>query len=228
MPRGQLPKAYLRIDPDIDAKHPDNLADFIRLLCAANRQPRRGTFRSRAVLEALLGKAATRKLVDRRDVAVDEDGTCVVRGWEHWQEGDLDVRERMRRIRAEREAPTRTQPEQNPHNGRTKPALKPSPTSEASGVRFTQPPKPPNGAEPDEFEVLTDRLLGHAGTPRQLRAFRSLGRKVGRERALALGREMAAAELDDRFGALLEQLQAEAAARPKSSRFAYMDEDPHA
>lgn len=39
MPRGQLPKAYLRMDPDLNAKHPDNLSEFVRLMCAANRRP---------------------------------------------------------------------------------------------------------------------------------------------------------------------------------------------
>ncbi len=43
--RGQLPKAYLRIDPNLDSTHPAP-GDMVALLCAANRQPTRGYFKS--------------------------------------------------------------------------------------------------------------------------------------------------------------------------------------
>lgn len=102
MTRGQLPKAYLRLDPNIDQTHPDNLGDFIRLLCAANRQPTRGQFRSRGVLESLFGKTGTHRLYDRRDVMEDDAGIVTVPGWEGWQEGDLTVSERMTRMRNQR------------------------------------------------------------------------------------------------------------------------------
>lgn len=102
MTRGMLPKAYLRVDPNIDQTHPDNLDGFIRLLCAANRQPTRGQFRSRAVLDSLFGKTATDRLIKRKDVREGAGGTIVVPGWEGWQEGDHTVAERMRRLRDER------------------------------------------------------------------------------------------------------------------------------
>lgn len=97
--RPQLPKAYLRLDPNIDQTHPDNLDEFVRLLCAANRQPHRGTFRSRAVLEAALGKQAVRRFYLRGDVTTLDDGRVVVPGWVPWQEGDMTVAERMRALR---------------------------------------------------------------------------------------------------------------------------------
>jgi len=98
-PRQQLPKAYLRIDPDIDHKHPDHLDEFIRLLCAGNRQVPRGRFKSRALLGQLFGRATVDRFFQRGDVA-PEDDHLVILGWDFWQEGDLTVAERMRRYRA--------------------------------------------------------------------------------------------------------------------------------
>jgi hypothetical protein len=97
--RGQLPKAFLRVDPDIDQKHPDNLDGFIRLLCAANRQVPRGRFSSRAVMDRLFGKAAVDKFAKRKDIRTEPDGSITVVGWHVWQEGDWTVAERMRRYR---------------------------------------------------------------------------------------------------------------------------------
>lgn len=102
MTRGHLPKAYLRIDPNIDQTHPDNLDGFVRLICAANRQPTRGSFRSQAVLDSLLGKPNVRRLFERGDVAQQPDGTIAVPGWDIWQEGDLTVADRMQRLRDKR------------------------------------------------------------------------------------------------------------------------------
>lgn len=96
--KGQLPKAYLRLDPNIDQTHPDNLAEFIRLLCAANRQPHRGIFRSRAVLEAALGRPVVRRFYARGDVR-ESAGRVSVVGWDMWQEGDMTVADRARRYR---------------------------------------------------------------------------------------------------------------------------------
>jgi hypothetical protein len=100
--KGTLPKAYLRIDPNIDQTHPDNLEGFMRLLCVANRQPIRGVFRSREHLIATLGKAGFNRLSARGDVRQQGDGTWLVPGWEEWQEGDHTVAERKRRIRSRR------------------------------------------------------------------------------------------------------------------------------
>ena len=102
MPKGSLPKAYLRLDPNIDQTHPDNLDGFIRLLCASNRQPVRGRFRSRALVEGVLGRAAVKRLIERGDICQQPDGSWTVPGWSEWQEGDWTVADRQRRIRARR------------------------------------------------------------------------------------------------------------------------------
>jgi len=95
----ELPKAYLRLDPDVDQKHPDNLAEFIRLMCASARQRPRGRFANKAVLEALFGRAAVGRFVARGDVEAQPDGSVITAGWSDWQEGDMTVAERVRRTR---------------------------------------------------------------------------------------------------------------------------------
>jgi hypothetical protein len=107
--RGLLPKAYLRIDPNIDQTHPDNLDDFIRLLCAANRQPRRGWFTSRTVLASIFGRPATARFYARGDVVDKPDGVLVP-GWDTWQEGDLTVGDRVRRYRDSHRSNNVTEP----------------------------------------------------------------------------------------------------------------------
>ena len=106
MVKGQLPKAYLRFDPNIDQTHPDHLDGFIRLLCAANRQTHRGIFRSRAVLDGVLGRPTVKRLIERGDILEEPDGTYSVPGWNEWQEGDWQVAERQRRIRTRRDGVT--------------------------------------------------------------------------------------------------------------------------
>lgn len=125
--KGQLPKAYLRIDPNLDQTHPDP-GLFVRLLCAGARQPRRGLFRDRAVLTVCLGIRAVEKLLARGDVKEREDGTVVIDGWEIWQEGDMTVGERMRRYRNKDRNAAVT-------NGVTQPWQNRNGPSEASGVK---------------------------------------------------------------------------------------------
>lgn len=95
--RGQLPKAYLRIDPNLDSTHPAP-GDMVALLCAANRQPHRGYFKSEDVARTALGRALYTRSVARGDLRKNGRG-YQVDGWEEWQEGDLNVGERMRRLR---------------------------------------------------------------------------------------------------------------------------------
>jgi len=95
----ELPKAYLRLDPDIDQKHPDHGWDFMRLLCSANRQRPRGRFASRLALESLFGRKLVAWFYDRGDICDLDDGRVLVVGWDNWQEGDLTVAERVRRTR---------------------------------------------------------------------------------------------------------------------------------
>ena len=96
-PRGQLPKAYLRIDPNLDATHPAP-GDMVALLCAANRQPKRGHFKSPELAARVLGRALYRRCLSRGDL-VENGAGVYVDGWFEWQEGDLTVGERMRRLR---------------------------------------------------------------------------------------------------------------------------------
>lgn len=112
-----FPKAYLRLDPNIDA-HPD-WEGIVLLMLWANRQPRRGYFQPATVTKILGRKRAQEFLVPRPgkkrpDLVEQRDGTLYLDGWDDWQEGDLTVGERVRRLRAKRSAtvtaplPTRT------------------------------------------------------------------------------------------------------------------------
>jgi hypothetical protein len=81
------------------------------LICAAARQPRRGRFEDVSLIERVLGsrKRAQAFLTPRRpgkepDVVQLEDGTYYLAGWDEWQEGDFTVSERVRRVRAKRDA----------------------------------------------------------------------------------------------------------------------------
>ena len=98
--RGQLPKAYLRIDPNLDSTHPAP-GDMVALLCAANRQPKRGRFKSPELARRVLGAGLYRRCVQRGDLSMI-GGVLMVPGWDEWQEGDLTVGERMARLRARR------------------------------------------------------------------------------------------------------------------------------
>lgn len=104
-----MPRAYIRIDPQlferkmIDQKYPaSTFSAFVGALCLAESQPTRGVFRDRRVLKALLGRALAPQipvLIERGDLIEDSTGRLRVEGWEHWQEGDLTVADRMRRLR---------------------------------------------------------------------------------------------------------------------------------
>lgn len=95
--RGQLPKAYLRIDPNLDQTHPSP-DDMVALLCAANRQPKRGRFKTAELASRVLGRALYRRSVERGDLVLEGDA-IYVDGWDEWQEGDFTVGERMTRLR---------------------------------------------------------------------------------------------------------------------------------
>jgi hypothetical protein len=104
-----MPRAYLRIDPNIDETVAD-LDGFIRLMCAAARQPERGRFRDRALVDRAMGRGKAAKALARGDIVTLEDGRLYVDGWDEWQEGDLTVGDRMRRMRARRASPRRNSP----------------------------------------------------------------------------------------------------------------------
>lgn len=106
-----MPRAYLRVDPNIDQVYPELRSTFVGLLCAAGRQPDRGRFRDRKLVEGLCGKAYVGRAYTRGDLEDLEDGRVGVPGWDEWQEGDHTVAERMRRMRdrRKREAEKRAQ-----------------------------------------------------------------------------------------------------------------------
>lgn len=233
--KGQFPKAYLRMDPDIDSKHPDNLAEFIRIMCAANRQPWRGRFRSRVVVEAIVGKGAAKRAIDRGDLTPAGQHECAdcppgeakgdelyLAGWDTWQEGDHTVADRMRAYR------NRNGDRNGAVTSTVTPSVTaPSPASETVDSRqqtvLTEPTPEPPYPPPDDLEVLADGLLGHPATPNQLRAIRGLSRKVGPPRAIEVMRHWLTQKADDPFGAVLDQLGTESKSKPKSSEWAYMD-----
>lgn len=95
--RGQLPKAYLRIDPNLDQTHPAP-GDMVTLMCAANRQPKRGWFKSAELARIVLGAGLFRRSSRRGDLVMEGDRMHVA-GWDEWQEGDITVGERMRQLR---------------------------------------------------------------------------------------------------------------------------------
>ncbi len=101
MTRDGMPRAYLRLDPNIDQTHPD-LDAFVRLMCVASRQPERGRFRDRSVLDRAIGKTKVTRAMARGDVVTLPDGRLYLEGWDEWQEGDHTVAERMKRMRDRR------------------------------------------------------------------------------------------------------------------------------
>jgi hypothetical protein len=161
--KGQLPKAYLRIDPALAFTHP-NPALFLKAMGFANMQPCRGRFKDWALVVSLFGAGDAEFLRDRNDLVQQENGVWYLDGWDIWQEGDLDVGERMHRYRnkkraaaASPETASTEQPERNEDRnaGVTDTVTEHSETrsgpSEALGVRRTtetetNPPCPPADA----------------------------------------------------------------------------------
>ena len=111
-------RAYLRMDPqlaDMKVGYPDGaFRAFVEVLCFAEQQHPRGTFRSRKLLAVLLDKRARwiPYLMEQGDLTELATGQLYVEGWSEWQEGDWKVHERIQRIRnrqrRERTAPTVT------------------------------------------------------------------------------------------------------------------------
>jgi hypothetical protein len=154
MAKGQLPKAYLRMDPNLD-QHPD-FEGMVMLICAANRLPRRGRWDTREQIDRILGhKRAEAFLKPRRpgktpDIVKLQDGTFYLEGWDHWQEGDWTVGERVARLREKRKSavtgPLHPPPVgalQEPLPALQEPLPPPLPPSEAlrqQGVKATPQP----------------------------------------------------------------------------------------
>lgn len=114
-----LPRAYLRIDPNMDS-HPDQDA-MLTLILFGNRCSERGRFRSLSMLEKVLGKKRLKACLDRKDLVPISGGRFYVSGWDEWQEGDLTVGDRMGRIRKRRSMEPQELPENDRNEGVTLP-----------------------------------------------------------------------------------------------------------
>jgi hypothetical protein len=107
-------RAYLRLDPhmaDKKADYPDGAhRAFTDMLCFAEQQPQRGRFRNRKLLAVLLERRAKwiPYLLEHGDLVETESGKLYVDGWDEWQEGDVTVSERMRRLRSRQRGVTPT------------------------------------------------------------------------------------------------------------------------
>jgi hypothetical protein len=100
-------RAYHRVDPLMDERKshytPAQLGAFLKVQLVAGRQKYRGRFRSLDALRAALPRDYAKLvtfLVDEGDLAVCDDGSVYVPGWDEWQEGNLPVADRMAAIRA--------------------------------------------------------------------------------------------------------------------------------
>jgi hypothetical protein len=135
--KGQMPKAYLRFDPNLDRHPDDDIVVMVRLWCAGNRQDPRGIFKTWGHVVTALGKRARHA---KPHLTENPDGSWAIDHWEIWQEGDINVGERMRRYRDRRRkgtvssavtpavTPAVTESVTEPSQNRNSP-------SEASGVR---------------------------------------------------------------------------------------------
>ena len=107
-------RAYLRLDPyatDRKSDYPDGaFRAFFETLCHAEQQPQRGRFRNRKLLAVLLEKRARwiPYLIERGDLVETESGKLYLDGWDEWQEGDVTVSERMKRLRSRQKGVTPT------------------------------------------------------------------------------------------------------------------------
>ena len=107
-------RAYLRLDPnatDRKAEYPDGaFRAFFEALCHAEQQPQRGRFRNRKLLAVLLERRAKwiPYLIEHGDLVETKSGKLYVDGWDEWQEGDVTVSERMRRLRSRQRGVTPT------------------------------------------------------------------------------------------------------------------------
>lgn len=103
-----MARAYVRLDPAFYERKLEQgyslaqLGALAGVFCLADSQTQRGRFRDMGVLRALLGPGARHVpfLIDRGDLLLEERGRVYVDGWDEWQEGDWQVKERLARVRS--------------------------------------------------------------------------------------------------------------------------------
>jgi hypothetical protein len=165
-------RAYHRVDPLMDERKSDyspaQLGAFLKVQLVAGRQAERGRFRSRKALEGALPAAYARHvayLLERGDLVTQPDGSVYVDGWDEWQEGDLNVGERMRRLRARhRDALERNEGRNGQrHDGVTRP----SPAAIGVGIGVS----------------VDDVALSETSSPRSASGAR-IGRAIGPDEGL--------------------------------------------
>lgn len=161
--RDGLPRAYLRIDPNVDQAYPELRNTFVGLLCSAGRQPERGRYRDRHTVEALHSRPFVRRSFDRGDLTELADGRVYVVGWDEWQEGDMTVAERMRRMRERRRRGV-TAPSHH-RNGVTTDAVTTTGIPPSHGVDVGADSPPPPAERGRREEGTNPRAQGTA--PRQ-------------------------------------------------------------
>lgn len=196
-------RAYHRVDPLMDERKSDyspaQLGAFLKVQLVAGRHVQRGRFRSRKALDGALPTAYARHvpwLIAQGDLVVRPDGSVYVDGWDEWQEGDLNVGERMRRLRArQRDALERN----DGRNGdRHVDVTRPSPTAIGVGIGVdvddvalseTSSPRSASGAR------IGSRPGEHDGLPHLDGATASVGEEITGRGVLAAGHRQLA-ELD--------------------------------
>lgn len=112
-------RAYLRYSPStfhdkvvVDGYPAGAYAAFSAVLCLAEEQPERGRFRSEKLLRLMLDEPEegvrigwgrwVPYLIQHGDLIRQDRGVLYVVGWDEWQEGDVTVAERMKRVRSKK------------------------------------------------------------------------------------------------------------------------------
>lgn len=225
-------RAYHRTDPLMDDRKshysPAQLGAFLKVQLIAGRQTRRGRFRSLAALKAMLPSAYARHiefLMDEGDIipATRHDpcaqcppgpsprGELYVDGWDEWQEGDLTVGERMKRLRDRKRNADRNADRNGERNSAvTSTDAEPSPAAIGVGVGIgvSSPASAGDARAPDRIDVATRRLRNGNATERQIDTMRGLFEQVDDdERCFGVLSEWEHAPVADRYGRALAELR---------------------
>jgi hypothetical protein len=196
-------RAYLRVDPAMFERKviqqgypPLAYAAYSAILCLADGQPVRGRFRDERVLRALLGPLARWLpfLIEHRDLvpaakhrrcdncpsAHGAAGQLYVDGWDEWQEGDWQVKERLARVRDKDRNGLHGGDRIESHGpGRSASAIAESVVARRSEAESGAPLRAPRSMTDDErtAAVAENReLLGNADDVVQRAALRTLHR----------------------------------------------------